>query len=384
MVARKVNLSENWSNLPSVNLPAYGTIGVASILHPILQSITSQISQDLLNSISIQGSADELARQKKSFSVDGWNTAICQAVYQSLLSGSAYLLFDFGDTDLTVEPADLSVASPLRITANKPTPSDYDDQAVRSDTVDQSRYLKFDSPFPFPFSTSLQAELIRHDALTDGVIDMVKGQGIIKVGIDNLFEILTSNVPASKLYSRLSQLKQANTGNGVLAYDLNRESVDVIPKQMGRECDAIKIVENRISAMTGLPSFIIWGHTDGDGYGIQSALHLYSQRIQSISQMYFLPVMNYLLEMLGYDLYCECKDLFVESEKDKTDRLTKIADSLIGLQGIGAITSIEVRDTLQSSGLIDMVLNPNPQIVESQTTENPATNQGNGASGFSV
>ncbi len=379
MPTKKVNLSENWSNLPLVNYSQFGTIGGWLGYHPIVQSIISQISQDLFKSIQFIGDAEQIRVQKRLFSVEGWNTYLNQAIYTSIESGKSYLLLDFGDSDYTNSPPDIQ-PKPIKVKISKPTIHDYSESNEPGE-VDEARYIEFTSPFVFPMGSVLQLEIERHNQLTDGLVEMVKGQGIIQAGIENLFEILTSNIPTAKLYSRLNQLKQANKGDGVLAYDLNREKIDIIPKQMGREVDTIRVIENRVAALTGLPSFIIWGHTDGDGYGVASSLELYSQRIQSQSQMFLVPVFTYLAELLNLDLYVETQDIFTETPAEKTDRLVKMAGVLGELQSIGAMTAIEVRNTIASSGLIDLVLDPNVQVVSNpEPTNNPQPD----SQGFSV
>ena len=361
------NYSESWSLLPSVNIGGYGSVAYARRTHPICKSIASQLSQDLLNSVAVRGNADSLARQKRVFSKDGWKSILCSAIFTSLLYGSAWLLLDYGFTeDLASDPQ--TDPQPLKVVNHKPIPADYDVDSTGE--VNEARFIKFDSPYAFPFSVELEAELTRMDRLTDGIIDMVSGQGVIKAGIENLYQILTSS-NTDKLYARLNQLKGANKGDGVLAYDMNREDIEIIPKVMGREVESVRVIENRISALTGLPSFIIWGHTDGDGYGVASSLHLYNQRIQSLSDMFLLPVMNYILELLGFDdLYAETQDIFVETQAERVDRFNKLVTGLTQLQDIGAMTSIEVRDTV-SSNCDYLILDPATETVTPPAQANP-------------
>ncbi len=362
-----MNISESWSLLPTLQ---FSGLFNPRTLHPITQSVVAQISQDLLNSIDIRGSADEISRQRRLFSIDGWKNSICNALFQSVLWGESYLLLDFGDTDLRTSPQ--NQPTPLKVISTKPSWTDWGLQG--DGEIDEARFIKFNSPYTFPLGKALDVELQRYDELTDGIVDMVSGQGIIKAGIENLYEILTSK-NTENLYSRLSKLKASNTGNGVLAYDLSREDIEIIPKLMGREVESMRVVENRISAITGLPSFIIWGHTDGDGYGVASSLHLYNQRIQSLSDMFLIPIINYILELLGFDLYAETKNIFVETQAEKVDRFNKLVQGLTNLQDIGAMTAIEVRDSVMSQ--VDLLtLNPNTPVITPPTEVNPDPTNG--------
>jgi hypothetical protein len=67
---------------------------------------------------------------------------------------------------------------------------------------------------------------------------------------------------------------------------------------------------------------------------------------------------------------------------EAADRLDKLVSSLMGLQSIGAMTAIEVRNTVDADPDIRLVLDPNPQIVEAPTAPNPTPNPGVGI-GFS-
>lgn len=372
---------ESWNNLPTVNY--HQDLVIARGVHPILKSITTQVSQDLLKSIHYVGDSDSNIERSRIFSIDGWDSHLFSLLFNSLLYGQAYLLLDYGDLNLS-EPS-VEIPKPLGVITSTPTVNEFRnllDVEPIGDTVDDSRYIKLESPYSFPFYPAIQSELSQHDQLRDGIVALVKGQGVVKVGIDNLFEILQSNIPTDKLYQRLRQIKQANTGDGVLAYDLEREAIDIIPKTMNKEVESVRVIENRISAMTGLPSFIIWGHTDGDGYGVESSLRLYNQRITSLSGLFLQPIINYLLGILNLDLYAGVQDIFVETEAQKVDRFAKIVDSLSALQSIGAITSIEVRDTVMSLDILPLVLNPNPTVVS--PTVQPEPNNPGLNNGFSI
>lgn len=362
-----MNISESWSLLPSIGFSVRNTL----VIHPITQSIVSQLSQDLMGSVDIKGSAEEIAKQRRLFSVDGWKSLITSALFNAVLYGSSWLLLQYDSEDLTVSPQ--SQPSPLKVVNSKPSWTDW---GLTGDAeINEAWFIEFKSPYTFPMGVALSSELSRYDGLTDGLVSMVKGQGIVKVGIDNLYEILTSKNTAN-LYSRLSKLKAANTGDGVLAYDLNREEIEIVPKVMGREVETVRVIENRISAITGLPSFIIWGHTDGDGYGVASSLDLYSQRIMSLSDMFVIPVINYLLDLLGFNLYAETKPIFSETPGAKVDRFNKLVTGLTQLQDIGAMTAIEVRDSVMSQTDL-LTLNPNTEVITPPPVTVPE-------SGFSV
>ena len=352
--------------------------------HPITLSILSQLSQDIYQASHIRGDSQVVNSLVRRFSTEGWKTYLIESVYQALLTGCSYLILDFGDDLGGWDREPLSVTStsisPYLITqGDTPTVASLvsghqSPMTDDSSLVHPSRYIKFKSPYRFDLPKILDGELSRHDNITNGIENTVSGVGMVRAGIDNLYEIMLKGGRAlSNLTDRLLNLKQATRGEGVLAYDLKREAVDVAIKNITREHEVLQIIENRISAITGLPSFVIWGHTDGDGYGVKTSLDLYSQRLTALSGQCLTDNLTYLVELLSDQglVWGEGCDIYPEKPADTVDRFSKYVDGLATLQSIGAMNSIEVRDTVSSDQSFGLVLNPEPVIVTAEPVAVP-------------
>jgi hypothetical protein len=160
-------------------------------------------------------------------------------------------------------------------------------------------------------------------------------------------------------------LRRSTQQDGVIAYDKKRELIDVNLKSINKESDVLRVIENRITAITGLPSFLIWGHTDGDGYGVKTSLQLYSQRLTQLGGGYA-RLTQLILSLIADDETkpsYKIQPLYPESRIEVYDRLSKLVDSLMGLESIGAISGIEARDTVASDPSYNLVIQPNPKIV---------------------
>lgn len=348
--------------------------------HPITLSILSQLSQDIYQASHIRGDSQTVNSLVRRFSTDGWKTYLIESVYQALLKGCSFLVLDFGDAVgvwETEPPINSNSISPYLITHGAiPTVASLQSghhgfTSGDSQTIHPSRYIRFDSPYRFDLPKILDGELQRHDNITQGIENTVSGVGLVRAGIDNLYEIMLKGGRAlSNLTDRLFNLKQATRGEGVLAYDLKRETVDVTIKGITREHEVLRIIENRISAITGLPSFVIWGHTDGDGYGVKTSLDLYSQRLTALSGQCLTDNLTYLVELLSDKgmVWGDGCDIYPEKPADTVDRFNKYVDGLATLQSIGAMNSIEVRDTVASDQSFGLVLNPSPTIVTTEST----------------
>jgi hypothetical protein len=182
-------------------------------------------------------------------------------------------------------------------------------------------------------------------------------------------------------------LKGSTRQDGVIAYDLKRETVEVQLKNINREPEVLRVIENRITAVTGLPSFLIWGHTDGDGYGVKTSLELYDQRLSSLGTSYYKLIQLIIditdsSEQADYKPKVSGQSIYKQSPLEVADRLDKTVSALLGLQSIGAMTAIEVRNTIDADPDIRLILDPNPTIVTSDPGTSPATPAGN-QSGFS-
>lgn len=374
--------------MPEINrTPTYAlTIGSSRPFfhHPITLTILQQLAQDLTQSLHLTGDSEQVANIIKRMNLDGWFPFLTESLFIMLESQVSYLVLQYPD-DPTVwdsEAPDTTDIQPLLATPNHPTILDCTRKLGQKQSnslgltkLHESRFIKFVSPFSFDLATYLDQECYRHDRVMSGLENTVSGQGLIKVGIENLFEVLLKGGQALEtLVRRLTNLKAANSGDGVLGYDLNREKVDVTPKPIQREAEVLGVIENRISAMTGLPSFIIWGHTDGDGYGVQTSLKLYSQRVGSMSSLCLTRNVTYLCELLsGSDsIWATIQDIYPEEKKDIADRLDKLANSLATLIQVGSITAIEARNTVSRDAAFELVLNPNPVTISPEP--NPTSN----------
>lgn len=335
--------------------------------HPITQSIVTQLSQDIYQSTTISGTEEDQTNYR-----DNWAEFVIEAIYQSLLNNTAYLILDFGDGEWKSDPVDWdpSAVKPYLITPKLPTLTLVETgRGVGTELINESRYLKFISPYRFDLATVLDTELAKHDAITSGLEQTVAGQGLVKTGIDNLYEVMQKGGQAlSNLTSRLMNLKGSTRQDGVLAYDLKRESIDIQLKSINREPEVLRVIENRVTAVTGLPSFLIWGHTDGDGYGVKTSLDLYDQRLASLGAAYY-KLIQLIIDITdlstdrNYTPTVTRRSIYQETRLETADRLDKLVSSLMGLQSIGAMTAIEVRNTIDADPDIRLVLDPTPTII---------------------
>lgn len=362
-------IQDNLSLLPEVNTTSIGLRGSS---HPITRTLLVQLSQDLLGVTRRSGDSVDLVEFDRSFRP--FKPWVQEALYQAMLTGEdRYLVLDFGDPieewDMppdAVEPAPHSLQSQvptIELILSK--------QILISGTeLDEARYLKIVNPYPFPIGKTLDQELATHDRITNGIMNNVVSPGTLLFGITGLWQKLMAGGQAvANLTTRLQQTKRAMVSGGVLAYNLADEQPGMLPKPYHREHESLSIVESRISAITGIPSFVIWGHTDGDGYGVATSLELYSQRLGAMASRYLVPVLDQLAALLDPNditpVWFEVVDLYPEKQTQKTDRLEATVSALVALTSIGAMNAIEVRNTIASQ--FDLVLDENPVI----TTENP-------------
>ena len=346
--------------------------------HPITLSVISQISQDIMGCYFVSAPVEVSKEFKKQ-----WESFILEAIYQSLLGQNSYLIIDFGDSEWLSDPVswDYQKLLPVKITSEIPRLRDVGIEDKNTEQINFNRYLHFFSPYRFNLAATLDSELAKHDAITDGLEQTVSGQGIVTAGVDNLYDIMLKGGQALlNLTDRLINLKRATRQDGVLAYDKNREKIDIQLKNINKEPDVLKVIENRITAITGLPSFLLWGHTDGDGYGVKTSLQLYSQRLTQLSSEYC-KLIQLVLELITPDQpeflpLLEPTNLYPEGRLETIDRMDKLVSALMGLQSIGAITAIEARNTVQADPSYNLVVDPNPQIVTVQPiAETTNTNQ---------
>jgi hypothetical protein len=354
--------------------------------HPITLSITTQLSQDIHQSCTISGTDEDQTRYR-----DNWQEFVIESIYQSLLNQVAYMILDFGDGQWMSDPVDWdpNAVKPYLVTSKLPTRSLVETgRSIGTELINENRYLKFVSPYRFDLARTLDDELARHDSITNGLEQTVAGQGLVKTGIDNLYDIMQrGGLALTNLTNRLMNLKGSTRQDGVIAYDLKRETVEVQLKNINREPEVLRVIENRITAVTGLPSFLIWGHTDGDGYGVKTSLELYDQRLSSLGTSYYKLIQLIIditdsSEQADYKPKVSGQSIYKQSPLEVADRLDKTVSALLGLQSIGAMTAIEVRNTIDADPDIRLILDPNPTIVTSDPGTSPATPAGN-QSGFS-
>jgi len=354
--------------------------------HPITLSIITQLSQDVHQSCTISGTDEDQTRYR-----DNWQEFVVESIYQSLLNQVAYMILDFGDGQWMSDPVDWdpNAVKPYLVTAKLPTRSLVETgRSMGTELINENRYLKFVSPYRFDLARTLDGELARHDSITNGLEQTVAGQGLVKTGIDNLYEIMQKGgLALTNLTNRLMNLKGSTRQDGVIAYDLKRETVEVQLKNINREPEVLRVIENRITAVTGLPSFLIWGHTDGDGYGVKTSLELYDQRLASLGISYYKLIQLIIditdsSEQADYKPQVSGRSIYKQSPLEVADRFDKTVSALLGLQSIGAMTSIEVRNTIDADPDIRLILDPNPTIVTSDPGTSPAAPTGD-QSGFS-
>ncbi len=345
--------------------------------HPITHSITTQLSQDIHQACTISGTDEDQIIYREN-----WQEFVIEAIYQSLLNQAAYMILDFGDGQWMSDPVDWdpSVVKPYLVTPKLPTRSLVETgQSIGTELINENRYLKFVSPYRFDLARTLDSELAKHDSITNGLEQTVAGQGLVKTGIDNLYEIMQKGgLALTNLTNRLMNLKGGTRQDGVIAYDLKRETVEVQLKNINREPEVLRVIENRITAITGLPSFLIWGHTDGDGYGVKTSLELYDQRLASLGTSYYKLIQLILditdsSELGEYKTKVQGQSIYKQSPLEVADRLDKTVSALLGLQSIGAMTAIEVRNTIDADPDIRLVLDPNPTIVTTEPTQTSTT-----------
>jgi hypothetical protein len=310
---------------------------------------------------------------------DVWVDFVIEAIYQSILCRRAFLIIDFGDGEWmsTPEDWDPDTVAPLMVTHQLPTLSLIENGTpLGKELINPYRYLEFRSPYRFDLAQQLTSELSRHDSVTSGLEQTVSGQGLVMAGIDNLYEIMRKGGEAvSSLTARLMNLKGSIRQDGVLAYDLKREAVEIKPKNINKEPEVLRVIENRITALTGIPSFTIWGHTDGDGFGVKTSLELYDQRLSSLSQGYQ-KLIRVILDIITPDESELCRvtnqTIYPTKSGEVIDRLDKLVSALMGLQSIGSITALEVRDTVAADPEFPLILNPNPIILSgTPNTDSP-------------
>jgi hypothetical protein len=146
--------------------------------------------------------------------------------------------------------------------------------------------------------------------------------------------------------TRLTQLKSATTGQGVLAYDKEQEEVSITPRSYNKEHESIATIQDRITAITGIPSFTIWGTSEGGSqFGIDKSLHLYSQRVGSMAALSIGGPLSYLAQVLSQDpdVVFRVGSVFSEDLGEAVIRIAKKVETLVLLQEVGAITAIEIR-----------------------------------------
>lgn len=345
--------------------------------HPITLSIITQLSQDIHQSTTISGTEEDQTNYR-----DNWVEFVIEAIYQSLLNNTAYLILDFGDGEWKSDPVDWDprAVRPHMITTKLPTLALVETgRGIGTELINESRYLKYVSPYRFDLATVLDTELAKHDAITSGLEQTISGQGLVKAGIDNLYEVVQKGGQAlANLTTRLLNLKGSTRQDGVLAYDLKRESIDIQLKSINREPEVLRVIENRVTAVTGLPSFLIWGHTDGDGYGVKTSLDLYDQRLASLGAAYY-KLIQLIIDITdlstdrNYTPVVTRRSIYQETRLETADRLDKLVSSLMGLQSIGAMTAIEVRNTIDADPDIRLVLDPTPTIISTPVTPTPDT-----------
>jgi hypothetical protein len=190
----------------------------------------------------------------------------------------------------------------------------------------------------------------------------------------------------ANLTDRLMNLRGAKSGDGLIAHDKNREHITVTPRLMNREPESLVVIENRISAICGLPGFIIWGYTDSDGHSLTQSLNLYSQRMGAIAQQCVVPPLFYICQLLVTEddpqLWVGIRDLYPESPMDTADRLDRTVAALANMQAMGAMTAIEVRNTIHAEPNYGLVLDANPTIVTQPIPESTVpTDSSEGFSG---
>jgi hypothetical protein len=364
---------DNFAALPEINsqhtILRSGTLGTH---HPITQTLLLQLSQDMLRVTDRSGTATDLTLFDRRFRP--FRPWIQESLYRALQSGEAhYLVLDFGDdiSEWSDPPTD-TVPEPYEIYPIIPTieylMGGY--QYAGGVPINEARYIKVPNPYPFALGRVLDAELATHDRITQGIADTVVAPGTLLFGIQGLWQkLLTGGQAITNLTTRLLQTKRAMVNGGVLAYSLQEEQPGLLPKPYAKEHESLGVIENRICAITGIPSFIIWGHTDGDGFGVSTSLSLYAQRLGSMAARYLVPALDLLAQLLlpgdSDTPWFDIVDLYPEDRATKTSRFEGAVSGLVALVSVGAMTAIEVRDTVASQ--FELVLDPNPQV----TTANP-------------
>jgi hypothetical protein len=374
--------SESW-NLPSPVIPSHWNrgvvIGATSHLpyaygnHPITLQIVSQLSQDLYQASRLQSS--DLLQLERSLIRDGWQSFCIESIFVAIMCNKSYLVLDWQDGGWVDAPNTNNDPTPFKVYGSVPTVgrvlSDSGQRSSDNETIHPDRYVEWVSPFRFHLPTTLNTELDRHDRITTGIENQISGQGLVTVGIENLYELMVKGGQAvQNLTERLMNLRGAKSGDGLISHDKNRESITVTPKPVNREPESLTVIENRISAICGLPGFLIWGYTDSDGHSLSQSLNLYSQRIGALAQQSVTPSLFYICQLIDDDddLWVGIRDLYPETPLETAERLEKMVAALANMQSIGAITAIEVRNTIHSEPSFGLVLQPNPVIVTEPAT----------------
>jgi hypothetical protein len=360
-----------------------GSIGASAPIlggHPIALTILRQLSQDFTRAISFSGSADSVTKVQTMMITDYWIDHIALAIEAALSTGtSSYLVIDFGDPveNWVDPPSNLSNPKPGRILQSEPTISRYLGESgyPDEDLINGARYLEIENPYPFHLKKVLNDELQTLDKITRAIANSIESSGQVRIGISNLFQLTSKGGRVvSNLMTRLTQLKSATTGQGVLAYDKEQEEVSITPRSYNKEHESIATIQDRITAITGIPSFTIWGTSEGGSqFGIDKSLHLYSQRVGSMAALSIGGPLSYLAQVLSQDpdVVFRVGSVFSEDLGEAVIRIAKKVETLVLLQEVGAITAIEIRDTIAGESGLGLVLNPTPTIVTAQPATAP-------------
>lgn len=351
--------------------------------HPITLTIIRQLAQDFTRTIGFDGSSDSVQKVNRLLIVDYWLDHLATAIETAIKNGTdAYLVLDFGDPIESWDqgPGTIGTVKPYRITETKPTVEALlGGLAIVDQTpLHESRYLEIANPYPFPLRTVLDSELATFDRITRAIAVNIESAGQVRVGISNLFQIVAKGGRAlANTTTRLIQLKQASNGGGVLAFDKENESIDVVPKPYHREHESVEVIKDRITGITGIPAFTIWGTSEGGSqFGIDKSLSLYSQRIGSMASISLGGSVSYLAQLLSSDpdIVFRVGSVFGESGTEAIERLTRKVEILDIMRNAQAITAIEMRDSMAGESSLGLALNPNPVLLLGGTEQTGGTN----------
>lgn len=361
-------------------IPVVGSIGYSSnsVGHPITLTLIRQLAQDFTRTIGFDGNSDSVQKVNRLLIVDYWLDHLSTAIELAIkMGGTAYLVLDFGDPIYNWEeaPASTTQIKPYQITETKPTIELLTGAVgiLNDQPIHAARYLEISNPYAFRLQRVLDSELFTLDKITKAIANNIESGGQIRIGISNLFQLVAKGGKAvTNLTNRLLQLRSANTGNGVFAYDRESETVDIIPKPYRGDHESVQVVKDRITAITGIPSFTIWGTTEGGSqFGIDKSLSLYSQRIGSMASISLGGSVSYLGQLLSSDpeIVFRVGSVFGESATESIDRLSKKTEILDILRNAQSITAIEMRDSMAGESSLGLVLNPNPVLLSGSTNQ---------------